>query len=276
MGAFLGLIASLSWGVADYIGGIATRRTVATHVLVVSYPAGAIVLSAFVFLLPGRFSAEALLWGIIAALVGTVAIALLYLGLSRGPMGVVSPLTAVMSGAVPVTVGLLRGERLGLTGFAGILMAAVAVTLVSQQRGEHGQVRRSTLLIAIASGICIGLYLSALGLAPADSGIWAATIGRWASSLMIAFIVLVGTRNFRGRDFPWLLVVCCGVLDASANGIFQLAAQRGQLSVVAVIGSLYPAATALLARFLLHERLARIQLIGVVLAFVAAALLAAA
>lgn len=274
MGAALALIASLSWGVADYLGGIASRKVGATRVLVIGYPAGALILSAFVFLLPGEFSMGALAWGVAAGLIGSISIALLYVGLSRGPMGVVSPIAAVMSGAIPVAVGLLRGERLTLSAVLGILLAAVAVTLVSQQRGEHHAASRSTILIALASGICIGLYLSAIGTVPADSGIWAVTIGRWTSSLLIAIAVIGGAARFPRRQFPWLLVVVCGVLDASANGLFQLAAQRGQLSIVAVLGSLYPAATALLARVLLHERLGRIQLVGVVLALGAAALLA--
>lgn len=274
MGAVLALISAIAWGVADYIGGIASRKAGATPVLVAAYPAGAVILSVFVFLVPGEFSTRALVWGIAAGGIGVFAIALLYVALSRGPMGVVSPITAVISGAIPVAVGLLRGERLTIYAILGILLAAVAVTLVSRQRGEHASARPSTIWLALASGACIGLYLSALGTAPAESGIWAATIARWTSTLMIAFVVFVVARNFPRRGFPWLLAIGCGFIDASANGIFQLAAQQGQLSIVAVLGSLYPATTALLARMLLNERLSRVQLVGLVLALAAAALLA--
>ena len=273
MGAVLALISALAWGVADYLGGIGSRKVGATALLVVGYPAGAVILSLCVVLLPGQYSSGALLWGVAAGVVGTISIALLYVALSRGPMGVVSPLTAVMSGAIPVAVGLLRGERLTPYAVLGILMAAVAVTLVSRQRGAHAPIRASTIALSLGSGACIGLYLSALGTAPADSGIWAATIGRWTSSVLIAVAVFALARTFPRRRFPWLLALACGVLDASANGIFQLASQHGRLAIVAVLGSLYPAATALLARILLHERLGPVQLAGVVLALGAAALL---
>jgi drug/metabolite transporter (DMT)-like permease len=276
MGAVLALISATAWGVADFIGGYATRKASATTVLLVGYPAGAVILSAFLVLLPGEFSRLALLWGIAAGIIGILAIVLLYVALSRGPMGVVSPITAVMSGAVPVAVGLLRGERLSLYATLGILMAVTAVTLVSRQRGGTGAARPSTIGLALASGGFIGLYLSALGTAPAESGIWAATIGRWTASLVIGIAVLAAKRNRPGKDFPWLLAIACGFLDAVANGLFQLASQRGLLSIVAVLGSLYPATTALLARVLLNERLGRAQLAGVVLALGAAALLALA
>lgn len=276
MGAVLALISALAWGVADYLGGIGSRKVGATALLVIGYPAGAVILSLCLVLLPGQYSTGALLWGLAAGVVGTAAIALLYVALSRGPMGVVSPITAVMSGAIPVAVGLLRGEHLTPYAVLGILMAAVAVTLVSRQRGAHARVRNSTIALALGSGTCIGLYLSALGTAPADSGIWAATIGRWTSSVLIAVAVFGVARNFPRRQFPWRLAIACGFLDASANGIFQLAAQHGRLAIVAVLGSLYPAATAVLARVLLQERLGPAQLVGVALALGAAALLALA
>ena len=276
MGAILALMSAIAWGVADYIGGFASRRAGATPVLLAAYPAGAVILSFFLLLIPGEFSALTLVWGIAAGGVGVVAIALLYVALSRGPMGVVSPITAVMSGAVPVVVGLLRGERLTLYAMAGIVLAALAVTLVSRQRGEHARFRPSTIWLALAGGLFIGLYLAALGTAPAGSGIWTVTIARWTSTLMIAPAVFAVARRVDGRPFPWLLAMGCGVLDASANGAFQLAAQHGQLSVVAVLASLYPATTALLARLLLYERLNRLQLVGIVLALGAAALLAVA
>jgi drug/metabolite transporter (DMT)-like permease len=276
MGPVLALISALAWGVADYLGGIASRKAAAAAVLVVGYPAGAMILSVFLFLLPGQFSTRALLWGLAAGAVGVIAIALLYVALSRGPMGVVSPITAVIAGAIPVTVGLIRGERLTMLSVLGILLAAVAVTLVSRQRGGHAKADTSTIVLALASGTFIGLYLSALGTAPADSGIWAATIGRWSASLIIAVAVFAVARNFPRHGFPWSLAIGCGFVDACANGIFQLASQQGQLSVVAVLGSLYPAATALLARILLHERLGPVQLVGVFLALGAAALLALA
>jgi uncharacterized membrane protein len=275
--ALLALIASLTWGVADYMGGIASRKASPTQVLVVAYPSGAVIITLMAFLaVPGEFSTDAALWGILAGSIGALAVALLYIALSRGPMGVVSPITAVMSGAVPTAVGLLNGERLTPLGITGIAIAALAVILVSREKGEHVKVAPSTILISIASGSAIGLYLSALSLAPEESGIWAATVGRWTSSILVAVVVFAVIKNFTRNGFPWKLAIVSGFLDATANAVFQLASQRGLLSIVAVLGSLYPATTALLARFLIQERLSRIQIVGVLLAFLAAALLALA
>jgi len=277
MAALLALISSIAWGVADYMGGVASRKAGAMQILVIAYPAGAVIITlAAVFAIPGEISQAAIAWGAAAGFIGAIAVALLYIALSRGPMGIVSPITAVMSGTVPLVVGVIRGERLSALAIVGVALAVFAVTLVTREKSEHRKVQFSTVLISIASGTAIGLYLSALGSAPVDSGIWAATVGRWTSTVFVAIAVFVVLRSFTKTDFPWRLAIISGFLDAGANAVFQLASQRGLLAIVAVLGSLYPATTVLLARFLLHERLIRIQLIGVYLAFGAAAALALA
>jgi drug/metabolite transporter (DMT)-like permease len=274
MGALLALASSVTWGVADFMGGLAARRAGPVHVLAVSYPAGAIVLTFFaLFLIPGEFSTGVVIWGGVAGCVGALAIGLLYLALSRGPMGIVSPITAVMAGAVPVFVGLMRGESLSAFALFGIACAGVAVVLVSRETGEKTKVSMSTIGLAIASGVAIGIYLSAIGSAPVDSGVWAATFGRWVSTVVLLAVLLIFARPFVSKGFPWVLVIASGVLDALANGVFQLASQNGQLSVVAVMGSLYPVSTVILAWVLIKERLNKIQLVGVGLAVFAAATL---
>lgn len=275
MGALLALLSSLTWGVADFMGGLAARRAGPVHVLSVSYPAGAIVLTLLaIFVIPGELSVEVLGYGAVAGTIGAVAIGLLYLALARGPMGIVSPITAVMSGAVPVFVGLLRGESLTALAMVGIVLAGLAVVLVSRETGEQARVAPSTIGLAIASGLAIGLYLTTIGLSPVNSGVWAAATGRWVSTLVLLIVLVSTARPFVRRGFPWMLVIVSGVLDATANGVFQLASQRGLLSIVAVVGSLYPVATVILAWVIIKERLNRVQIIGVVLALIAASSLA--
>ena len=274
MGVLLALISSLTWGVADFMGGLASRKAGPVHVLSVSYPAGAVVLTAIAILvIPGQLSTEVLMWGASAGVVGAVAIGLLYAALSRGPMGIVSPVTAVMAGAVPVLVGVSRGESLSALAIGGILVAGLAVVLVSRETGEQARIRASTLGLALGSGAAIGVYLTLIGLAPVDSGVWAAVIGRWTSTVLLVVVLIFFARPFVRSGFPWLLVLASGVIDACANGVFQLASQRGMLSIVAVVGSLYPVATVTLAWVLLKERLNAVQLIGVALALIAAATL---
>ncbi len=276
MAALLAALSSLSWGVADFIGGLAARRAGTVQVLAVSYPAGAVVLTAVaIWIIPGSLTTEVLPYALVAGTVGALAIGLLYAALTRGPMGIVSPVTAVMSAAIPVFVGVTRGESIAPIAVAGMVLAVFAVFLVSRESGHaHEKTPLNALLLAIASGVAIGVYLTAIGLAPENSGVWAATVGRWVSTVVMISVLAFVVRSFTRSGFPWILAGAAGILDASANGVFQLASQRGLLSIVAVIGSLYPAATVVLARVLLKERMNKVQAVGVVAALAAAAALA--
>lgn len=280
VGPLLALIASATWGVADFLGGLASRRTRIVRVLPISYLSGAIAVTFFsIFLIPGELNQESFIYGFFAAILGVPAIALLYVALSRGPMGIVSPITALMAGFVPVITGLLRGDQVTGIGFIGMGLAALSVILVSQEQKSDVATRitLSTLLVCVSSGLLIGSYLTVLGLAPSNQGIWTSTIARWFGFLFVTVFFLIRLKAISKDDqqqrFPWALAIVAGIFDASANGIYQIATQKGMLAIVAVLASLYPAATALLARYVLHEKLKLIQNIGVVLALAAAACL---
>ena len=280
MAPLLALISSLTWGLADFLGGLASRRTRIVRVLPVSYLSGAIVVTFFsIFLIPGELNSDSYLYGFFAAFFGVPAIAFLYVALSRGPMGIVSPITALMAGFVPVITGLLRGDSVSAIGYFGMALAALSVILVSQERksDQAQRISLSTLLICVASGTLIGSYLTVLGLAPSNQGIWTSTIARWFGFLFVGAFFLFRlkaiSKDENSQPFPWTLAIVAGIFDASANGIYQIATQKGVLAIVAVLASLYPAATAVLARYVLHERLRVIQNIGVVLALAAAACL---
>lgn len=277
LAALLAALSSGMWGVADFLGGVASRRAGPTQVLLISYPAGALVLTVVaIWVVPGRLSGEVLLWGVLAGSIGLVSMVLLYRALVQGPMGIVSPVSAVVAGAIPVSIGLARGERLGPAALVGMVGAVLAVFLASRERGMTLAISRTTLFTAIGSGIGIGGFLATIGSAPTESGVWASVISRWWAGLVIV-VFLVATSKVRlPAQYPWLLVIIVGSLDALANGVFQLAAQQGLLAIVAVIGSLYPATTVVLAWLFLRERLAPAQVVGVVLAIGSAALLATA
>jgi drug/metabolite transporter (DMT)-like permease len=280
VGPLLALISSCTWGLGDFFGGLASRRARVERVLPVSYLSGAIIVTFFsIFLIPGELNSSSYLYGFFAAFFGVPAIALLYIALSRGPMGIVSPITALMAGFVPVITGLLRGDQVSGIGYFGMALAALSVILVSQeQKKDVGQrITISTLLICIASGTMIGAYLTVLGLAPTNQGIWTSTVARWFGFLFVGVFFLLRLKSIskdeNRQSFPWVLAIVAGIFDASANGVYQIATQNGTLAIVAVLASLYPAATALLARYVLHERLRLIQNVGVVLALGAAACL---
>lgn len=274
--ALLALLSSLSWGVADFMGGLAARRAGSAQVLAVSYPSGAVLITFLaLFVIPGELSTDLMGISVLTGIVGSIAIALLYAALVRGQMGVVSPITAVMSGAVPVVVGLLSGEEVAGFAFVGMGLAVFAVVLVSRESAaHHGRTPLSAIALAVASGFAIGVYLTILGSAPENSGVWVASLSRWVSTLIMITFVLVVVRSFDRKTFPWMIAILAGILDTTANGLFQLASQRGLLSVVAVLGSLYPVATVVLARVVIKERMNRVQGVGVFMALSAAVLLA--
>ncbi|MBU6311977.1 MAG: DMT family transporter [Actinomycetales bacterium] len=274
MSPLLALVSSLCWGLADFTGGLATKRVGSLRVISVTYPVGFVLLTVLaITIVPGTISPAAIGWSIFVGVFGLAAMFPLYGALALGPMGIVSPLTALGGALVPVVVGIVRGETVTALTVGGMILAIAAVILVSREPGPHRRVTPRALLLSAAAGLLIGTYLTGIGVAPDDSGIWVATLGRGVGSLLLCVVAVVllarkGTSSW--RPFPWKLAVITGMVDALANGLFQLAAQQGELVVVAVIGCLYPAATLLLAHWVLKERMTRIQGAGVVLALGAA------
>ena len=272
------------WGVADFVGGLASRRSTPLQTLVLTTPAGLVLIVPLALLIGGDPSGAALP-GIGSALFGSMGILLLYAALTIGPMGIVSPIAAVIGAAIPVVVGLLQGDRPGTAAYLGMVLAVVAIVTVGLEPraptddSRHQKVSTRALLLAIASGIGIGGFMAVISQAPDDSGLWSVVWARGTSTLIIA--VLGGIVALRSRT-PYAAVerpvrlqaLSAGVLDVGANAIYVLALQIGLLSVVSVLGSLYPAATVLLARFVLAERLHLMQKVGMVTAILAAALLA--
>ena len=274
MSPLLALVSSLCWGLADFTGGLATRRVGSLRVISVTYPVGFILLVVLALtIVPGTISTSVIGWSIFVGIFGLAAMFPLYGALALGPMGIVSPLTALGGALVPVVVGIARGETVTALTVGGMVLAVAAVILVSREPGPHRRVTPRALVLSAAAGLLIGTYLTGIGVAPEDSGIWVATLGRGVGSIILAVVAVVliarkGTASW--RPFPWLLAVITGCVDALANGLFQLAAQGGELVVVAVIGCLYPAATLLLAHWVLKERMTKVQGLGVALALGAA------
>ena len=284
MPALLALLSAMVWGVADFVGGLASRRSTPLQTLVLTTPAGLVLIVPLALLIGGDPSGAALP-GIGSALFGSMGILLLYAALTIGPMGIVSPIAAVIGAAIPAVVGLLQGDRPGTAAYLGMVLAVVAIVTVGLEPraptddSRHQKVSTRALLLAIASGIGIGGFMAVISQAPDDSGLWSVVWARGTSTLIIA--VLGGVVALRSRT-PYLApdrsirvqAVSAGVLDVGANALYVLALQVGLLSVVSVLGSLYPAATVLLARFVLAERLHLMQKVGMVTAILAAALLA--
>lgn len=279
MAALLALASAVSFGVADFLGGLATRRAAVLPVTTLSQLTGAAMLVVAVPLGGGSVSAQALGWGAAAGLGGAGGLVCYLRALAIGPMGVTAPVAAIVGSALPVAVGILvAGERPPVLAVVGIVVGVLATTLVSRPAPDPARLAeadalRRGLAWALAAGALFGLFFVGLDAADADSGLWP-LVGARASGLTLLGALLVVQRPAAPGGWAGGVALMSGGLDMLANVLFLLATQQGLLVLVAVLTSLYPVVVVLLARQVLGERLGRHQWTGVALAFVAVVLIA--
>jgi drug/metabolite transporter (DMT)-like permease len=294
------LSAALTYGVADFAGGLAARRAPVLVVTAVAQAAGLVSLLPAVWFLAGRPSAAALGLGALAGIAGASGLLLYLRALAVGPMGVVAPLSAVISAGLPLAVGLVGGEALGPVAVLAIVLALGAILLATAGTRQDAAAS-SGLLLGLAAGAGFGLFFVGLDATPPDSGLWPLIAGRAVSVSLLTVLVLRQRVSLPARTLvtsrvaehheagvpvrrvshsrtasPLLLMIVSGVFDTLANVLFLLATRMGDLGISAVVVSLYPVVVVLLARVLLAERLTRIQLLGAGLALAASALLSTA
>jgi drug/metabolite transporter (DMT)-like permease len=269
----LALGSALSFGVADFMGGAASRRARPLRVTALAQLASAVALVPLVvFVAAPDVRGVDLVWGAGSGLFGMLGIVALFAGLSRGAMGVVAPITAVLSAIVPVMVGLALGERPAGLAMGGMALGLAAIVAVSAPGARDGVVDRYALLSAVAAGIGFGVFFVFLGQTEAEAGMWPLVTARAVSVPLV-----VALAGLRGGILPARparrLAIASGVIDMGANGLFIAAAQRGLLSIASVLSSLYPVVTVVLAWVVLHERLRALQITGVVTAVAAVAMI---
>ncbi|MFR9676469.1 EamA family transporter [Streptomyces sp. TR06-5] len=287
MTAALALVTSLMWGLADFGGGLITRRMSALTVVVVSQTLTAGVLGVIVVATEAWSAWGPQLWFAAAAgVVGPVAMLTFYKALAQGPMGVVSPL-ASLAVVVPVGTGLVLGERPGWQQALGILVAVTGVVLAGGPELRGAPVQRRTLLLTLVSAFGFGtvmaliehaaVTLTGLFLALFVQRVCNVAVGgaaMWVQIRRSSHAPLRECLPPARKALPWLSFV--GLADVAANGTYVLAAQHGPVTVAAVLASLYPVVTALAARGVLQERLRAVQTAGAGLALAGTVLLAAA
>lgn len=294
MAVVLGLLVALAYGTGDFFGGLAAKRARATAVVIGSFGVAALVLL-LVHLgwwalgdLPTP-QGDDLRLGAAAGLLGPLSLGLLYHGLATGRMSVVAPITAVVAATVPLLWGLASGEEPSGLALAGMGCALVAVVLISAAPPHEDHPTDAPVLPlsavvppALASGLGFGIIFVLLGSTSPDAGLWPLMVARPVAIVAtIAVVVLVASRRgepLAGSLLPhgaWPTVAAAGALDVAANACYLAAINAGLLSVVAVLSSLYPAATVVLARVVLHERLHRAQVAGLALAAAGVAAMAA-
>ncbi|MFJ3307778.1 EamA family transporter [Streptomyces sp. NPDC086549] len=283
MTAFFALATSLLWGLADFGGGLLTRRTPVLTVVAVSQAIAAAVLGTVVMAADGWNETGPRLWFACAAgLAGPVALLAFYKALALGPMGVVSPL-ATLSVAVPVGVGLLLGERPGPTQVLGIAVAVAGVVLAGGPQLRGAPVQRQTILLTLVAALGFGtVFALFIEASTTVTGLFLALFVQRLTSVALGGAALyvsaaLGTTALPEGGFPWAslpALAFVGLADVAANGTYAVAAQHGPITVAAVLASLYPVVTALAARGFLGERLRPVQAAGAGLALLGTLLLA--
>jgi uncharacterized membrane protein len=268
-----GLASALSWGAGDFSGGLATKRAPVFGVLTIGQVVGLLLLIVLALVWGEPLPAAVDLgWGLVAGIAGAVGLASLYRALAVGQMGMVAPLSAVLTAGLPALFGVLTEGMPGAPKLLGFGLALVAIWLVAGTGAAGGS--RDGLGLALLAGCGFGVFFILVHRAGANAVFWPLVAAR-VGSLGLVLPLALGRRQLAWPEPRLLvLVMLSGSLDVAGNAFFVLAGQAGRLDVAAILASLYPASTVLLAALLLGERVMRVQLVGIVAALAAIALIA--
>lgn len=273
--AAIAALGAALYGIADFLGGLTSRKATALAATIACQAVGFAVLAlAAIVYPPASWTDSRLLFGMVAGASGGMGVLSLYAGLAAGRMSVVAPVTASLAAAIPALVGVLRGERLSAVGWSGIALALIAVVVVSvtpePEPGEGHDPRRA-VVFAILAGCGFAGAILAYGATPASAAMAPLLLARVTTLAILGGIVLAkgGGAALGGLRPAAGLAVATGFADTAANVAQVVAIRLGPLAVAAVIGALYPAVTVLLARFVLGERLHGWQRLGIAMALAA-------
>jgi len=262
------LSASISWGAGDFSGGFATRRAQVLSVVLGAYAVGLCTLILLALIWSEPFPAALdLMWGGVAGVAGAVGLAAFYQALSVGRMGIVAPIAAMLSAAIPVLFGAVIEGLPGPLQLVGFVLAFIAVGLISGLGVVKGQPKG--LGLALLAGVGFGSFFVLISRVSHGSIFWPLAAARFSSLVFLVAVVLIRRQSMLPGKSVWPVVFLAGALDVAGNVFFVLATRTGRLDVAAILSSLYPAVTVLLATFILKERVTRLQTIGIFVALVA-------
>lgn len=278
---FLATLSSVAYGASDFAGAVSSKHTDSAVVAVVAQLVSLLTLAVLLVIMPPvTWSIDDLAWGAAGGVCVAVALTCFYRALAVGPMSTAAATTALVGALVPLVAGLMLGERPGGITFAGIAISIPAAVLVSVgSTGNRASMRLTprerwvvreheaqTFRLAVVAGVGFGLFFVLLSRTSSDAGLFPLVGARMASITVLVVLLSVGRTWSAPKRSSWLPIVVAGVLDCAANAFYLTALTHGQLTWVAAITSLYPATTVVLASMLLRERLAKIQVLGLVLA----------
>lgn len=278
MVVIVSLVAAVLFGSGDFCGALATRRATALQVVAGSHLIGLVGVGLLAFALGNPVTARDLGYGAAGGVLGAVGVALLYRRLAVGPMYLVAPVTAVTAAAVPTLWGWLRGDSLSPAAWSGVVLALGAVALVSSvaDGGAEGggPITTAAVVESLGSGLGFGGFYILVAMTDADSQPWPIVGARLATSTGLLAILAVLRRAPLPTDRVGItLIGATGLFEVAANCGYLYASTHGQLAVAAVLVSMYPISTVILARLVLDERMTRLQIAGVAGAIAAAGLI---
>jgi len=284
----LSLLTAVVFGTGDFFGGLASKRASVLQVVAGSHFIGLISVALLALSIADEFTWRDFGLGMTGGIAGGLGVALLYRGLAQGPMAVVAPTTAITSAVVPAFWGVATGDRLGPLAWLGVIVALIAIGLISTAVDDSGaRVTVRVIIESLLAGAGFGLFFIFLDLTSEETTPWPIV-----GSRTITTAVLVGVLFFLYRSRSDVgakarsglktidrttagLIVATGVFDTGANVLFLLATNTGLLTLVSVLSSLYPASTVVLARVVLGERMSKLQIAGFFAALLATTLIAA-
>jgi drug/metabolite transporter (DMT)-like permease len=265
-----GIISAASWGAADFIGGMASKRTSPIRVLYLAEIAGFIpfMLLAIVLREPVPPAADFLM-GAFASLLGLIGLIFLYRALAEGQMTIAAPVSALFAALIPVIFGSFTLGLPSIPTLIGFVLAFAAVWLISQTDSMNRRFSISSLRLPLLSGFFFGFYFIAIHKATLNAFFWPLTSARFAGFVALGLFALITRQPAMPPRETWALCIINGAIDIAGNGFYVLSAHTGRIDVAAVLGALYPASTVLLAWIFLKERISLIQALGIVFAFMA-------
>jgi drug/metabolite transporter (DMT)-like permease len=267
---FYGILSAATWGAADFIGGLASKRTSPYRVLFLAEIAGMVPFTVLALLLrePMPPTGDMLL-GAGSSLIGLAGLLFLYRALATGQMTIAAPVSALFAALIPVIFGFFALGLPSASTLIGFVLAFAAVWLISQTDMTNWRFPLWELRLALLSGFFFGIYFLTLHRATLNAFFWPLAAARFAGFLALGIYALLTRQPAMPPRDLWGFSIVNGVLDIGGNAFYVLAAQTGRLDVAAVLSALYPASTVLLAWIFLKERLTWLQTAGVLLAFAA-------
>lgn len=271
----LSLLSALLYGIGDFWGALATRRSHILQILPTILISGTLSVIATIPLLGADFTIDAIRYGIIAGIFGTAGFVIFYKALAIGPMGIASAIIAVVSTTIMYIVDVAKGTHVSTLGLLGAALALISIVLVSKSTEEASHpVTAPMVRTAIIAGVIVAGFFMTLAYAPKDAGVATFTTTRMTQLTLIVIAAVVMRNRIERKGKPnYTMAIGTGIADALAAIAFIYANHTGDLATVAVIANLYPAVTLIVAHYVIHERVERHQYIGMAGAIAAVALL---